>query len=324
MPMRSTASTTSRSSRRPWRKLCCALLTLLLCAGLTPARALDTSLTVAIVADDTMQLYPLSLRERDPVSVLALVYEGLFELDDNEQPTGKLALEWSFANDGKRLDITLRSGVTFHNGQPLTAADVCATLDRIQQLSGLNANLETDIPAEERGLYQSILYFISGWSASDENELQLSITLRRSYYGALYALTFPILPASEVASEAPSGTGPYRIAEYVPGVQLRLTANTSWWQRAPQITDVVANIYAESEDVLDAFEAGDVDVAMTRSLNATRYSGSLNSYLIDYRTRQLEVLLMNHSYRKEDGSLEDVQMRQAIKWRPSGLRKTIN
>lgn len=312
MPMRSIASTTFLRSRRPWRKLCCALLAVLLCAGLTPVRALDNALTVAIVADDAMQLYPLSLRERDPVSVLALVYEGLFELDDNEQPTGKLALEWEFANDGKRLDITLRSGVTFHNGQPLTAADVCATLDRIQQLSGLNSNLETDIPAEERGLYQSVLYFISGWSASEENELQLSITLRRSYYGALYALTFPILPASEVASEAPSGTGPYRIAEYVPGVQLRLTANTSWWRRAPQITDVVANIYAESDDVLDAFEAGDVDVAMTRSLNATRYSGSLNSYLIDYRTRQLEVLLMNHSYRKQDGSLEDVQMRQAI------------
>ena len=111
MPMRSIASTTSLRSRRPWRKLCCALLAVLLCAGLTPVRALDNALTVAIVADDAMQLYPLSLRERDPVSVLALVYEGLFELDDNEQPTGKLALEWEFANDGKRLDITLRSGV---------------------------------------------------------------------------------------------------------------------------------------------------------------------------------------------------------------------
>ena len=142
--------------------------------------------------------------------MLALVYEGLFTLDDNEQPVGKLAKYWEFANSGKRLDITLQSGVTFHNGEPLTARDVCATLDRIKELSGMNDDQETDIAPEERGLYQSVMYYISGWSASEEDDLQLSISLRRSYYGALYALTFPILPASEVDQAAPAGTGPYR------------------------------------------------------------------------------------------------------------------
>lgn len=311
--MKSTANTTSpRSLARLLRSLCCAALTLMMIASAAPAPALGSSLTVAIVASDTLELYPLSLRERDPVSMLALVYEGLFTLDDDEQPVGKLAKYWEFANSGKRLDITLQSGVTFHNGEPLTARDVCATLDRIKELSGLSDDLETDIPPEERGLYQSVMYYISGWSASEEDDLQLSISLRRGYYGALYALTFPILPASEVDQAAPSGTGPYRIAQYEPGVQLWLTANTSWWQRPPQVTDVIANIYADSESVLDAFEASDVDVAMTRSLNATRYSGSLNSYMMTYRTRQLEVLLMNHGYKKKDGSLADVEMRRAI------------
>lgn len=303
-----------RSPRRLPRKLLCLLLALPLIAATAPALALGSSMTVGIVASDTMELAPLSLRERDPVSMLALVYEGLFTLDDDEQPVGKLAKYWEFSNNGKRLDITLQPNVTFHNGDPLTASDVCATLDRIRELSGLDAELESvvELPPEERGLYQSLMYFIKDWKASEEDELQLSISLRRGYYGALYALTFPILPAGEVAQSAPAGTGPYRIEEYEPGVRLWLTANTAWWQRPPQVTDVVANIYAGTEDVLDAFESGDVDVTMTRSLNATRYSGSLNSYMITYRTRQLEVLLMNHKYKSHDGALDDARMRQAI------------
>lgn len=303
-----------RSRRRLPRKLLCLLLALPLIAATAPALALGSSMTVGIVASDTMELAPLSLRERDPVSMLALVYEGLFTLDDDEQPVGKLAKYWEFSNNGKRLDITLQPNVTFHNGDPLTASDVCATLDRIRELSGLDAELESvvELPPEERGLYQSLMYFIKDWKASEEDELQLSISLRRGYYGALYALTFPILPAGEVDQSAPAGTGPYRIEEYEPGVRLWLMANTAWWQRPPQVTDVVANIYAGTEDVLDAFESGDVDVTMTRSLNATRYSGSLNSYMITYRTRQLEVLLMNHKYKKTDGALDDARMRQAI------------
>ena len=43
-----------------------------------------TSLTVAIVASKELELYPLKLRERDMVSMMNLVYEGLFFLDDDE------------------------------------------------------------------------------------------------------------------------------------------------------------------------------------------------------------------------------------------------
>ena len=55
---------------------------------LPPDAAADTrtSLTVGIVASKTLELYPLKLRERDMVSMMNLVYEGLFYLDDDEYP----------------------------------------------------------------------------------------------------------------------------------------------------------------------------------------------------------------------------------------------
>ena len=63
------------------------------------------------------------------------------------------------------------------------------------------------------------------------------------------------------------------------------------------MTNIRANIYRDSERALSAFDAQDVDVAMTRSINASRYSGSLNSFSLTARTRQLEVLLINRAYK---------------------------
>ena len=87
-----------RISRFAALLLACALL-VLPAAGL----AASTSLSVAIVADDHLALRPLELNHRDVVSLLNLVYEGLFEIDDNYQPQPKLAYAYSFSNDGRKV-----------------------------------------------------------------------------------------------------------------------------------------------------------------------------------------------------------------------------
>lgn len=172
----------------------------------TVGLAVPSSLSVAVVADDHLALRPLELNQRDVVSLLGLVYEGLFEMDDNAQPQPKLAYAYSFSNDGRKLQVTLRQDVTFHNGEALTSADVIATLDYMLELSGFDDNLDSETPVDERGLYYSTFYSIRSWEATDD--YTVVFTLRRASYGSLYALTFPILPVSQVASDMPSGTGP--------------------------------------------------------------------------------------------------------------------
>lgn len=262
---------------------------------LPPDAAADTrtSLTVGIVASKTLELYPLKLRERDMVSMMNLVYEGLFYLDDDEYPQPDLCESYEWAGDGKRLDIRLRQNVTFHNGKKLTAEDVCATLDMMLALSGFDDNRDSEIDPAERGLYASCLTYISSWNWSESDPYTVQIVPRYPSYEVFYALTFPILPAEEVDLPQPSGTGPYKIEEYDPGYRLWISSYSGWWQRAPQIVDIEAIIYEDTDGVLSAFEYQDVDVTMTRSISATRYSGSLNSYMLTYRTRQLEVLFMN-------------------------------
>ena len=159
--------------------LCTALL--LACALLVlPAAGLaaSTSLSVAIVADDHLALRPLELNHRDVVSLLNLVYEGLFEIDDNYQPQPKLAYAYSFSNDGRKVQVTLRDDISFHNGQTLTSADVVATLDYMLELAGFDENLDSEVPVADRGLYYSTFYSIKSWEATDDQTIVF--TLRRA------------------------------------------------------------------------------------------------------------------------------------------------
>ena len=153
--------------------LACVLL-VLPAAGL----AASTSLSVAVVADDHLALRPLEINQRDVVSLMSLVYEGLFEVDDNAQPQPKLAYAYSFSNDGRKLQVTLRQDVTFHNGEALTSADVIATLDYMFELAGFDDELNSDIPVADRGLYYSTFYSIKSWEATDD--YNLIFTLRRA------------------------------------------------------------------------------------------------------------------------------------------------
>ena len=277
----------------------------------TVGLAVPSSLSVAVVADDHLALRPLELNQRDVVSLLGLVYEGLFEMDDNAQPQPKLAYAYSFSNDGRKLQVTLRQDITFHNGEALTSADVIATLDYMLELSGFDDNLDSETPVDERGLYYSTFYSIRSWEATDD--YTVVFTLRRASYGSLYALTFPILPVSQVASDMPSGTGPYKYDGYEQGSAIWLTANDAWWNRAPQVRYIRASIYDTADQALNAFDTQSVDIAMTRSINASRYSGSLNTFSLNARTRQLEVLLVNRAYKdfKSDDNGQNL-LRQAI------------
>ena len=289
------------------------VLLALLVLGVSQAAALSDTLVCGIVATETLELRPLELNQRDPVSVLDLVYEGLFYLDDDYAPQPELAYSYSFISEGRRLEVKLRDGVTFHNGQALTAHDVVATLDYMLELSGFDADLNSDVDTADRGLYYSTFYSIKSWEATDDNTLLF--TIRRASYGSLYALTFPILPASEVRSAMPSGTGPYKYDGYEPGSAIWLAANTAWWKRVPSIRYIRANIYSDSEKALTAFDSQDIDVAMTRSINASRYSGSLSSYSLSARTRQLEALLINraHTLFKSDDNGKNL-VREAISY----------
>ncbi|MGH7784981.1 MAG: ABC transporter substrate-binding protein, partial [Candidatus Binatia bacterium] len=86
-------------------------------------------LTVGIESNPT-RLDPRYATDANSVRIGSLMYNSLLRVDENSQLRGDLAEHWSML-DSRTYVFQLRHGVTFHDGKPLTAADVKFTYDSV-------------------------------------------------------------------------------------------------------------------------------------------------------------------------------------------------
>ena len=160
--------------------------------------------------------------------VSSLLYEGLFRLDGGFEPQPCLCESYTRDESASRYTFSLRPGVQFSDGTPLTGRDVKAALDR----------------ARESGRYRSRLSGISSISANGD-----SVTISLSGPNtALAALLDVPISKSGGYSTAPLGTGPYFYAEEETGAYL--IANQSWWRGESQPVDRVALVDAPDDDAM--------------------------------------------------------------------------
>jgi peptide/nickel transport system substrate-binding protein len=143
------------------------------------------------------------------------MYETLMAYDADYRPVPMLAESNSVSDDGLVHTFVLRQGVTFHNGEPMTSADVKASLDRWGQISGVG---------------QRIYAVTTSVDATDEFTVTWNLT--QPYGTILVALSnntqaAVIYPKSVIdagtlePNESTIGTGPYRLVERVPDAYIR-------------------------------------------------------------------------------------------------------
>jgi peptide/nickel transport system substrate-binding protein len=258
------------------------------------------SLVLGIVSTTTGRLNPLTPMDREFMSLTSLMFESLVVLDDDYQPQPGLAERWEANADGSSWTFTLRQGVMFHDGSPLTSADVVATVNEILRLANDEAN-------PNKGAFASLKYFVKNVTAADERTVVISTN--RKNYGFLFSMVFPVLPASYVQTDNPPGTGPYVVEQFIPADHIWLSVNSFWWGGRPAITEISALFHESNRELISSYEYNRVDAILTRSMTAAQYRSGVSSFNLSYRTKQMETLVLNHrSY-----ELEDVRVRKAIR-----------
>lgn len=200
------------------------------------------NLTVRLAAD-APDLRPWQPRSRGEEQISGLLYSGLMRLDNQLRPQPDLAQEWAASADGRVLTFTLRSDLTWHDGQPLDSADVQFTLDRLRALPFTTTALLAD------------LRVIAAVTTPDAATVALTLTER--YAPLLAALTLPILPRHLLADadfaeldfwEKPVGSGPFRLEDRVAGQSVVLSRNENFHRGAP-LLDRVAFVVASAPEV---------------------------------------------------------------------------
>ena len=104
-------------------------------AGISTATSASRDDTVIIGTGATPQsLEPAIADEVQTDFTASSMYDKLVTFDDEGSLVPRLATQWEFGDDAASVTLTLRDDVTFHSGNPFTAADVVYTLDRVKKL----------------------------------------------------------------------------------------------------------------------------------------------------------------------------------------------
>jgi ABC-type transport system substrate-binding protein len=164
--------------------------------------------------------------------VIEQVYSTLMLLDPDANPIPGLAESYEMSPDGKQYTFKLREGVTFHNGDPLTAEDVKFSFDRLR--------------APDSGYsYGSQVETIDEVEVVDP--LTVKFKLRQVTGPFLIYMAFPgssIVPKKLVESghdlnAQPIGSGPFKFVSYQPRSAIKFERNPDYYEEGKPYFDAM-------------------------------------------------------------------------------------
>ena len=202
-------------------------------------------------------LQPYNCQSLNNRIIFSFLYEPLFAVTDGYEAEPILAESYLVTDDGKTTTVKLRSGVTFHDGTAMTAADAAYSI-----ASAMGSEY-----------YGSRLRFIIEVQAQDDLTLVLSTS--EAYECLPLLLDIPIIKDGSRDEAVPLGSGPY-----VMDGDTRLVRNTNWWQTAAPIVDfaeVKLTLVEKTSEVRDNFEYENVNLVLTDP-NSAAFAGFHNDY----------------------------------------------
>jgi peptide/nickel transport system substrate-binding protein len=259
------------------------------------------------MTQDISGFYPWISRDITSISVNQNFFNCLVEID-NKTKGLRPALAESWANpDNRTYRLYLRENVTFHNGDKFTADDVAFTLQYLENFSFYQERLST--------ITDIILI----------NNYTLDIRTADPYPLLLYDLiTVNILSKNymqqilDTNETWPIGTGPYKLAEYVPGEFIRLVCFDGYWKGTPEIPQVTFKIYDTYEQKVTGLLNGDMDIISISFDDVDRITNSSDLSIKSVQTVGIIYLgfdcRVNDSYAfpKGQNPVADARVRKAI------------
>jgi peptide/nickel transport system substrate-binding protein len=190
-----------------------------------------------------------------PFMVLYGLHDALVKPMPAGQQTPSLAESWTQSKDGLTYEFVIRKGVKFHNGEPVTAADVKFSFERYK---GAGAKLLKERVREIQIVDAGRVRFVLKEPWPDF----------MTFYGTSATGSGWIVPKAYVEKvgddgfkKAPIGAGPYKFVSFNPGVELVMEAWDGYWRKVPNVKRLVLRSLPEETTRAAALKNGEVDIA---------------------------------------------------------------
>lgn len=185
---------------------------------------------------------------------------------DSSKIEGVIAESWETSEDGSVTTFHIRKGMTFQNGDAVTAQDVKDSFERYLNFPGTAQWLISD-PGQIQDISQLTVVddYTIEFDTGGPNPILLPVLTEMNMMimnvdQILENATDDDPQAGEWAKTNVAGSGAYRIANWEPGVQVVLEAYEDYWRGEPAIKKVIYHIVPSPEDRMLLLRNGDVDV----------------------------------------------------------------
>lgn len=248
-------------------------------------------------------------------AVLNALYNRLVRHDEQGLPAPELAVAWEANPVADAWTFTLREGVTFHDGRPLTSQDVAYTLRHI---------LDPEVGSPGA----AVLEIVAADRLETPDDRTIVVRLAQPH------ADFPLLMLHYAAYIIPDGsgatvgqtgigTGPFRLEELTVGNGVSLVANDRYWGGTPALAQIRGIGIAEADARVNALLADQVDILYDFNPAAAEVVGQNPDYIVrEFPSGGWIALVM----RTDRAPFDDARVRQAMKLvvdRPAMLQAVL-
>lgn len=191
-------------------------------------------------------------------NLLMLQYDALMQIDVDGVPQNWLASSIETSDDGTVYTVELVDGVTWHDGEPLTADDVVFTYQYFPSN-----------PAASR--FARDLNGVETVRATGDLTVEITLSAPNPSFPLQALADVPIIPEHvwadvttpeehQFEGDTNVGSGPYRLTDYAPNQSYTLEANPNYFRGAPAVNELVLVQFADDAGALAAMNSREVDV----------------------------------------------------------------
>jgi peptide/nickel transport system substrate-binding protein len=257
-------------------------------------------------AGEVTNLDPHKVPAFTSARVFELVYSYLMRLDENlgVQPDLAESVPTTSA-DGKTVTVKIRSGVKFHNGDPLTSADVKYTFDRI---------IDTKTAAVARSFFSDV----DTITAPDPTTVIFNLKNPNAAMIAYMAHPNTGIVSKKIGEanadlskkETAIGSGPFKLAEWVPDNFMRFTANKDYYVSGqPYLDGIRINVVPDESGLAAALRTKAADMAIITDAKVAKTLRTEATVTLDSKPSLSYNLLFLNTKRPP---FDNLKVRQAI------------
>ncbi len=279
------------------------------------------TVVVAMEGEGLETFDPGYVYEKYAQVVINACYENLFKFYSNDGTAEPcLADTYEFSDDGLTFTVTLKDGIKFASGNPMTSEDVAFSYNRCKNLKGNPAFFTDTIESIETPDDKTVVFHLT------EPD---SALLSKMAYGSLAVVDSKVAKENgatdaEDAAETDTarnyldntsaGSGQYVLTKYTPNEEIVLEKNENYWNDdASNVDKYIIRLQADANTQMMTLSSGDVDVALNLTDDTVAELDGNDSVSVINDPTKTVAFVMTNMNESIGGPVSDPKVQQAIR-----------